>query len=407
VRVAQLQLANFRNYRRLTLDLPPGPSVIVGGNGQGKTNLLDALHILASAQSLRPGPEAAWVRFDAPAAEGFARLRAQITSDSGACDGELIVARTRPDDGETSGVRRRARVDGALTRLADLPGRLLAVSFAPADLNLWTGAPSGRRRWLDLAVAQVDQTYTAHLTTYENILTRRNALLRRLQGGLGRPTELEFWDDRISEPAVAVTRARAAYVAHVRAPVNLGFEAMRGGARLDLAYRASGLGLDAQGYRVALQQRRNRDIQRGASGLGPRGEVRVRAVFATTAGAWSESITVSTSPPASPARCPPPATRSGSGARSPACSLPTRRCGRPSTRSVRVRASSPEGSTGSHTSLSGGSCPGGPRSGSSRRARSTSDDRTADRVLRALGRVRRDPGAAPRAAGAPGRGLRA
>ncbi len=269
MRVAQLHLANFRNYRRLTLDLPPGPSVIVGGNGQGKTNLLDALHILASAQSLRPGPEAAWVRFEAPAAEGFARLRARITSDSGPADVEMIVARTRPDDGEASGVRRRARVDGVVTRLADLPGRLLAVSFAPADLNLWTGAPSGRRRWLDLAVAQVEPAYTAHLTTYENLLTRRNALLRRLQGGLGRPTELEFWDDRISEPAVAVTRARAAYVARVRAPVNLGFEAMQGGARLDLAYRAAGLGLDAQGYRIALNQRRNRDIQRGTSSLGP------------------------------------------------------------------------------------------------------------------------------------------
>jgi len=269
VRVAQLQLANFRNYRRLTLDVPPGPSVIVGGNGQGKTNLLDALHILASAQSLRPGPEAAWVRFDAPAAEGFARLRADVDSGSGNSEVEMIVARTRPDDGESSGVRRRARIDGVLTRLADLPGRLLAVSFAPSDLNLWTGSPSGRRRWLDVAVAQVDPTYTAHLATYEGLLTRRNALLRRLQGGLGRPGELEFWDDRVSEPAVKVTRARAGYVARVRAPVSAGFLAMRGGARLDLAYRATGLGLDAQGFRMALQERRNRDIQRGASGLGP------------------------------------------------------------------------------------------------------------------------------------------
>ena len=269
MRVAQLQLANFRNYRRLTLDLPPGPTVIVGGNGQGKTNLLDALHILASCQSLRAGPEAAWVRFDTPPAEGFARLRAEVDSPAGMSAVEMIVARTRPDDGEASGVRRRARVDGVLTRLADLPGRLLAVSFAPSDLNLWTGAPSGRRRWLDLAVAQVDPTYTAHLTTYEGLLTRRNALLRRLQGGLGRPGELEFWDDRISDPAVEVTRARAGYVARVRAPVSAGFLAMRGGARLDLAYRATGLGLDAQGFRVTLQQRRNRDIQRGASGLGP------------------------------------------------------------------------------------------------------------------------------------------
>ena len=269
VRVVQLQLTNFRNYRRLTLDLPPGPSVIVGGNGQGKTNLVDALHILASTQSLRPGPEASWVKFDAPAAEGFARLRANLESASGACEVEMIVARTRPDEGEDSGVRRRARVDGVLTRLADLPGRLLAVSFAPADLNLWTGAPSGRRRWLDLAVAQVDPTYTAHLTTYENLLTRRNALLRRLQGGLGRPAEIDFWDDRISQPAVAVTRARVGFVARARAPVSTGFDAMQGGARLDVAYRASTLGLGTGGVRAALRQRRDRDIQRGTTGLGP------------------------------------------------------------------------------------------------------------------------------------------
>lgn len=269
MRVAQLQLANFRNYRRLILDLPPGPGVFVGGNGQGKTNLLDALHILASAQSLRPGPEAAWVRFDAPPTEGFARLRAEINADSSTSEVEMIVARTRPDDGESSGVRRRARVDGVLTRLADLPGRLLAVSFAPSDLNLWTGAPSGRRRWLDQAVAQVNPTYAAHLTSYEGLLSRRNAVLRRLQGGRGRPTELEFWDERISEPAVLVTRARAGYVARVRMPVGAGFTAMQGGARLDIAYRASGLGLDADGLRAALLSRRDRDIQRGASGLGP------------------------------------------------------------------------------------------------------------------------------------------
>ena len=269
VRVVQLQLTNFRNYRRLALDLAPGPSVIVGGNGQGKTNLLDGLHILASAQSLRPGPEATWVRFDAPAAEGFARLRAQVDSASGASEVEMIVARTRPDDGEASGVRRRARVNGVLTRLADLPGRLLAVSFAPSDLNLWMGAPSGRRRWLDLAVAQVDPAYTAHLTTYEALLTRRNALLRRLQSGLGRPTELAFWDQRISEPAIAVTRARAGYLARMRTPISAGFTAMHGGARLDLTYRASAVGMDEDDFPAALLNRRDRDIQRGASGLGP------------------------------------------------------------------------------------------------------------------------------------------
>ena len=115
----------------------------------------------------------------------------------------------------------------------------------------------------------MDPAYTAYLTTYEALLTRRNALLRRLQSGLGRPTELAFWDQRISEPAIAVTRARAGYLARMRTPSSAGFTAMHGGARLDLTYRASAVGMDEDDFPAALLNRRDRDIQRGASGLGP------------------------------------------------------------------------------------------------------------------------------------------
>ncbi len=269
MRVQTLDLTNFRNYRRLRLRLPAGRLVLIGGNGQGKTNLVDAIHILASGRSLRPGPEAAWVRFDAPASEGFARMRAELAGTEGPAEVEMIVARARPEAGEASGVRRRVRIGGAPRRLADLPGRLLAIGFAPADLGVWTGPPAGRRRWLDLAVAQLDRAYTAALETYEAVLTRRNALLRRLQGGVGRPSELGFWDEKLTEPALAITAARADYLARAQAPLRAGFQAMQGGARFDLDYCPAAAQPTAAALLAALRQRRDRDVQRGASGLGP------------------------------------------------------------------------------------------------------------------------------------------
>ena len=101
--LVNLKLSNFRNYRRLELNLPAGPSVVVGSNGQGKTNLVDAAHILATGRSLRPGPEAVWVRNETPTAEGFARLHATVDASAGSVEIEMIVARTNPNEGEASG----------------------------------------------------------------------------------------------------------------------------------------------------------------------------------------------------------------------------------------------------------------------------------------------------------------
>ena len=167
----------------------------MGANGQGKTNLVDAVHILATGRSLRPGPEAVWVRNETPTAEGFSRLHATVDASAGLVEIEMIVARTNPNEGEASGVRRRVRIGGVRRRLLELPGQLLIVSFSPDDLDLWTGPPAIRRRWLDLAIAQLDSTYADVLEEYGRFLARRNALLRRIQAGLAAPTELSFWDE--------------------------------------------------------------------------------------------------------------------------------------------------------------------------------------------------------------------
>ena len=269
MRVLDLELRNFRNYRRTRVELPPGPTVVLGGNAQGKSNLIDALHILATGRSLRHGAESTWVRVDAPASEPFARLAASVRRDADRFDLEMVVARTAPEAGSDSGVRRRVRIGGAARRLIDLPGRLQAVSFAPSDLTLLVGPPADRRRWLDTAIAQVDRSYLEALSGYESLLTRRNALLRRAQAGAARADELAFWDERIAPPALEVLRHRRAYVSELGPIATTEFDRMEGSGAIALSYLETVTADNEPAYTAALRERRARDIERGVSGAGP------------------------------------------------------------------------------------------------------------------------------------------
>ena len=96
VRIGRIELTNFRNYHRLALDLPEGLILVVGDNGQGKTNLVDAIHILATGRSLRAGPEASWVRFETSSAEGFARLYSSVVSANDPTEVEVVVVGNTP-----------------------------------------------------------------------------------------------------------------------------------------------------------------------------------------------------------------------------------------------------------------------------------------------------------------------
>lgn len=263
--VVTLNLLNFRNYARLDLELPVGPLVVQGGNAQGKSNLLDAVHILATGRSMRGGPEAAWINVGAPDEAHFARIRAQVQAASGEEDLELVVARTSAG----GGVRRRVRIGGAARRLADLPGRLQAVSFAPADLTLLTGPPRERRRWLDMALAQLDRDYVAALAEYDIVLTRRNALLRRIRAGQGRPSELDFWDARLAPLAVQVVQQREDFVRAMQPLLAAEYAQITDDSTLAVSYAATATAADPAEHVEALRRARTGDVERGVTSLGP------------------------------------------------------------------------------------------------------------------------------------------
>lgn len=164
--LAALSVRDFRNLARVELQLPATGMVVVGPNGHGKTNLLEAIHYLHTLRSVRGARDVDLVRFGADAFH----LAAQLT---GASIDEMRVGFAR------AGKRKKVVLDGAeCSRLADAFGAVPSVMFSPRDVELVAGAPSERRRFLDIVLATTSRRYLTALQRYRAALVRRNASLR-------------------------------------------------------------------------------------------------------------------------------------------------------------------------------------------------------------------------------------
>ena len=201
-----LSIRDFRNLARVELEPPDEGMLVVGDNGQGKTNLLEAIYYLQLLRSIRGGRDQDLVRFGA---DGF-HLRADVRSDR---------AREIGVGFERAGKRKRVRLDGAVCeRLSDAVGALPAVMFSPADVELIAGSPSGRRRYLDIMLAVTSRGYLHALQRYRAALVRRNAALR---GAARQPAgradaRVDVWEEPLAEHGATLWEERRAWVARVR-----------------------------------------------------------------------------------------------------------------------------------------------------------------------------------------------
>jgi DNA replication and repair protein RecF len=213
VRLNHLSLTNFRNYARLELSLPGRLSVFQGANAQGKTNLLESIHLLATARSPRAVAERElinWLALESPLP--YARLAAEIGDGKTVERLELVLELGNGGGALGPVVRKQVRINGVAKRGLDLIGRLRVVLFLPEDISLVTGAPGERRRYLDIALCQVDPAYCRALTDYNRVLAQRNALLKRLRDEGGDPGQLAFWDQQMAERGGQVLGRRAVAV---------------------------------------------------------------------------------------------------------------------------------------------------------------------------------------------------
>lgn len=262
----ELRLREFRNFAELELALPPLGVALIGDNGSGKTNLLEALYYLEIFRSFRGAPDEQLVRIGAEAFHIRGRLEDPVTGESR----EITAAferRTR---------RKRVTIGGAEPeRLGEALGSIGAVIFAPSDVAIIAGSPGERRRFLDIVLSLNTAGYLLALQRYRHILKQRNVMLR---GGAS-PALLSAWDEGLVDWGSRLVAARAAWV-HARAPgFSRRYAAIAGGPPARLAYVSSVPLPEAEGavpvtvvadaFRTDLTRLSRRERERGVTLVGP------------------------------------------------------------------------------------------------------------------------------------------
>jgi len=274
VRVTQLTLTDFRCYHEVLVEFPPGVTVVVGDNGQGKTSLLEAVGWVATARSFRGVPDAALVRSDCEQAV----LRAEVADDGRT---QLLEAELHVQ------ARNRVRLNRhPLGRARDLLGLLRVTVFAPDDLQLVKGGPGARRGYLDELLVAITPRYEAARADFERVLKQRNALLRRgLTGEDALPT-LAVFDEQLVQAGGELVRGRLGLVDRLTGPVRAAYETIAGepaevGTVYEAEWAEGAVPPDASAVgellRAALAARRQQEIDRGVTLVGPhRDEWRLR-----------------------------------------------------------------------------------------------------------------------------------
>ena len=200
MRIEHLSLTNFRNYARLELDFSGHTTLLQGDNAQGKTNLLEAIYYLATTRSPYAGTEHELVNWLAEDQDlPHARLVAQVRKGDSSLRIEITLVRTQSSQANSPSYRKHIKVNGVNKRALDLVGRVNVVLFLPEDIDLVAGSPSGRRRYLDATLCQIDPRYCRTLQKYNRVLTQRNHLLRTLREREGDRDQLLFWDRSLVE----------------------------------------------------------------------------------------------------------------------------------------------------------------------------------------------------------------
>ena len=275
--VRRLELTDFRSYAHTEVDLEPGPSVLIGPNGYGKTNLIEALGYVATLGSHRVSTDQPLVRSGAERAI----VRCHIVHDERELLVELEIV---------PGKANRARLGRSpVTRARDIIGALRLVLFAPEDLALVRGDPAERRRYLDDLLVQRQPRYAGVRADYERVLKQRNALLRtsylaRKVGGTGGRTgdlsTLDVWDVHLAQYGADLIAGRLDLCAALSTHVAKAYDAVSSGqGEARIAYDAKSWvdgpvrDLDRAAVEarlaVALVESRQSEIDRGTTLVGP------------------------------------------------------------------------------------------------------------------------------------------
>ncbi|TWX38316.1 DNA replication/repair protein RecF [Frigoribacterium sp. ACAM 257] len=280
MRVLHLSLTDFRNYASAEVALARGPNLFVGRNGQGKTNLVESLGYLATLGSHRVSSDAAMIRQGTDSAI----VRARLESEGRELLAEVQINRAGAN---------RAQVNRSAIKPRELPRYFTSVLFAPEDLALVRGEPSGRRRFLDELLVTRAPRFAGVQADYDRVLRQRNTLLKSARASgvkAGQLGTLDIWDERLVALGTEIVVARERLVADLAPEVARSYAAVAGedhAARLSTVLSIRGATVDddapapeapteqvapaevADVFREALARVRPSELDRGLTLVGP------------------------------------------------------------------------------------------------------------------------------------------
>jgi DNA replication and repair protein RecF len=267
----KLELENFRNYQQLKLEFgrETGLTYLIGDNGQGKTNLLEAIYLLALTRSFRVSDEDSLINWESQ----FARVKG-LFAEAGTRDLQLeLFLGRQPQPG------RVCKINGVRTAVSAFLGQVRVVFFHPEDLNMLYLGPDLRRRYLDVLLVQKNRAYFEALRRFRRLKEQRNALLVSIRERRAEEDQLTVWDEQLVPEGVTLWQERARVLDFLQQRLSACYSEIAGGKNsLDLTYQNS-LGLDfrqmpsddvlAKHYAERLWASRQRDIASGHTQPGP------------------------------------------------------------------------------------------------------------------------------------------
>lgn len=275
----RLRLRHFRNYDALDLHLLSGITLLHGPNAAGKTNVLEAIYVLATTKSFRTRTDRDLISWQGheEGSPRYTRLEGDAEANGGPVRVEMAIAEqpSRADAEVTS--RKQFKLNGVPKRAGDVVGCVKAVLCSPDDCALVTGTPSLRRRYMDLMLCQIDHRYLRLLQEYGRVLTQRNSLLQRLRGRPEPATLLEFWDDKLVAFGVEIMTTRRAMLRVLGAFAAGAYtDLSSAGEDLEIVYRPSLEGVvetpdeEIAGlFRQRLAELQTKEIYQGVTLCGP------------------------------------------------------------------------------------------------------------------------------------------
>ena len=260
--VAHLQLVDFRSYSELDLALDEGVTTLVGRNGQGKTNLVEAVRYLSTLSSHRVASDVPLIRSGAERAV----VGARIVKGERSLTLEVTIQ---------PGKAKAARLGRAAARPRDLVGILRTVVFAPEDLALIKGDPSGRRAFMDELCVALQPVHIGVLSDYDRVLRQRTSLLKTARNSRGDLSMLDVWDEKLAELGGKIVAARRRALAGLAPHAAAAYaDVAPGSVPFSLSYSSAspadgGAAEIAAELLAAMVERRNAEVERGVCLVGP------------------------------------------------------------------------------------------------------------------------------------------